>query len=365
MKINCIYLGKVPFREDKIINPEKELLDGTHTEGFYLANVLEKYSHCMVFCSVEKRIFNSNGVEFINYAELDDYIKYYNFDNVFAMVGITDKIIRNVKCNRLYLLPSCEDVQSEITKENLSFIYKIGYLSEHQKYTLSKDCNGLLMDNRHIFLKWFNAIDDSLYNNIKEEEKENAMVWSSMNIRGSDWLFEKVVPLIREEIPDFKFYQCNYLSDNEEFFTDDNVRFFFGKVGKEKLAELQKKAKIWVYPNLGILQNYVFFNETFCNTAVENAMAGNAIVCLDKGGISTTLSGYSGLIEGKIFDETGIMYEDDFNRVFKALAERSIQILKDDSYRKELVSESKKISNQYTLKSFEDFWVKELNLNFK
>lgn len=368
MKINCVYLGCVPFREDNIINPEKELLDGTHTEGFYLANVLEKYSHNMVFCSVNKRVFNSNGVEFVNYAEFNDYIKYYDFDNVFVMVSIDDHTIKKIRCKHLYIMPSCEKIYCEVNEDNLSNIHRLCYLSEHQKQSFIKNGNEplyFLEKNQSLFLKWFNAIDESLYQGVNDAEKTNSMVWSSIDVRGLHWFKDNILPLILKEVPDFKLYVCNYFDDHGECYTKDGVIFYLGKLSKEELAEYQRKAKIWVYPNLGITENFIFFNETFCNTAVENAMAGNAIVCLDKGGLSSTLSGYSCLIDGDIFNEKVMMYDDDFNRVFSALGERSIRILKDDAYRLDLVSELKKISEQYTLKSFEDFWVKELKLNFR
>lgn len=197
----------------------------------------------------------------------------------------------------------------------------IGVLSEwHKNFILE---HFPFVDEKQLFF-FSNGYNEELYGNADKVEKENAMVWSSQPERGFNFLMEKVIPLIKEKIPDFKVYFCypNYVGNGNEYLNKDVV--FKGPLAKKELSDLQKKCKIWIYPNLGEKENGEFFFETFCITALENAMAGNAIITNDGGGLGTTLKGYEFMEK---YDTGKISNNEEYA---KTLAEKAILCLTDE-----------------------------------
>ena len=362
--MNIIYLGRDSFKQD-VVNYEKEFLDGTHTEALYLAEFLVKHSETRIYCSVKNGYSNDCGIQFLPYSNFYQDINSIKIDNIFIMCNLSSDELLSINANRIYLLLENEWFCSGVTEENINHIYKIGYLSEYQKNKFIES-NPFLLNYQEKFLKWFNAVDETLYKDIDFDNKRKAMIASSNYIRCGE-LFEKnVFPLIKEKVPEFTLYYCDYgekFTSEHNITDDDNGKIIdLGCIDKKTLSEYQKRCSVWGYLNLGILSNFIFFHETFCNTAVENAMAGNAIVCLDKGGLSTTLRGYPNLIGSKIFNEYNVFFKADLDRVYNTVADEIIKLLTNKEYWTKVVKEGLNIANKYTKEEHNKFWENELSL---
>jgi glycosyltransferase involved in cell wall biosynthesis len=140
---------------------------------------------------------------------------------------------------------------------------------------------------------------------------------------------------------------------------------YHGTVGKAELAELQKRAKIWVYPNLGYLDSdYTNFKETFCITAVENGLAGNAIISSAIGGLVDTLDGYW-LCEKFInnSDEfTNGAIIDDLDEYATYLASEAVVCLTNQSRQSYLASRARTTCSKYTWEESANTWLREWKL---
>ena len=125
-------------------------------------------------------------------------------------------------------------------------------------------------------------------------------VWSSSLDRGLYQLL-LALPRIRHFVPDFKVIVTYGTHNWEESLKQrpdpsgqillDKIKELMkqpgvdyrGRVSKKDLACLQCQVKVWVYPT--------WFWETFSITAVENGLAGNALIYTDCGGLSDTVGG--------------------------------------------------------------------------
>ena len=159
---------------------------------------------------------------------------------------------------------------SDWHKENLLNLYKQCGINEYMIYQVT------------------NGFSTEYYTNIDLSVKENCMVWSSCVVRGFDQFYKWVVIPILLRYPDFKVYIATYGASPEEIKILDNAKLLpgvevLGKLSKEKLAEYQRKSKIWVYPGI--------FPETFCITAIENCAAGSVAIAPMSFGLATTLKG--------------------------------------------------------------------------
>ena len=271
----------------------------------------------------------------------DDMFSHYDCAMITTDVDVSNQMDADVKI----LLPTCELFNTSLSGE--VFFSTIGFLSEHQQ----KRFENIYGIQAEWTFRHFLPCRSWLYENYADYTKENAMVWSSAPVRGLRFFIERVMPRIRCVFPDFKLYICGYTKNHYEEDWASYCRGVQGMVNanREELAELQKKCKIWVYPNLGRSDSTGLFYETYCITSVENAMAGNAVVCLGgKDGISSTLEGYEGFIDGGVFNESDENFTLQYERVAEIMALQAIKILSDDKYRVSLANNARKICEKYT-----------------
>lgn len=283
------------------------------------------------------------SIHFADYRERESFDLESCFDILIMTTDIEKSM--NVRYEKFIAIPTCEffntDFIGTVTMD------KMGMLSDWQEQWFSHAYSA----PKDLMFRHFLPCRYDLYKNYKEYGKENSMVWSSAPIRGLRFFIERILPKIRVVFPDFKLYICGY---DERYYESEWPKYVSGVekmivADRETLSELQKKSKIWIYPNIGRSETSGFFNETYCVTAVENAMAGNAIVCFGgKDGISSTLEGYSGFLDGSKYNEHDenffLWYED----TAKEIAERAIEILSDDTYRESLAGEARLICEGYT-----------------
>lgn len=298
----------------------------------------------------------AEGPHFAKYMERSSE----DLKNYFDVLLMTTDIERSreLSFGKFIALPTCEYFNTNFG--GMVIMDKLGTLSEWQELRFSESYSA----HSSMMFRHFLPCKYDLYENYISYEKENSMVWSSAPIRGLRFFVERVMPKIRAVFPDFKLYICGYSTD---YYEKEWPKYVDGVeemiiADRETLSELQKKSKIWVYPNIGRSETSGYFYETYCVTAVENAMAGNAIVCFGgKDGISSTLEGYSGLIDGTKYNENDpnffLWYEEAANE----LAMQAIKILLDDAYRKALSEEARSICEKYTWEHEAEIIVKNIS----
>ena len=235
------------------------------------------------------------------------------------------------------------------------------YSDEADKEILQKWYGDKLTSEQ--MFKTINGVDNSYYEKYKNIPKKNMMVWSSRSERCLNYFIEWVFPLIKKRIPDFSLKVCLYLNDVKKENTDGIE--YLGKIGKEELAMLQCESKIWIYPNLGFLDTTgAPFQETFCITAVENGLAKNAILTANLGGLKTTLSNYSGLIDGELINNSCISGGDNLLRYAELLANKAYDILSDNERQNQMGEESYNICKKYTWENAVNTWLKEWKIKY-
>ena len=103
-------------------------------------------------------------------------------------------------------------------------------------------------------------------------------------------------------------------------------------------------------------------------SAVENALAGNAIICFNKDGLTTTLGGYEWIINADWFDdspESREISEEEYERLAESLASEAVTLLKNPATRMTRASRASEICSKYTWKNSAFTWLKEWGLLYE
>lgn len=190
---------------------------------------------------------------------------------------------------------------------------------------------------------------------VKPEEgsivKTNSSVYSSSPDRGLYQLL-KMMPVIRTVVQDFTLHVCYGFYNWEEAAKARNDRasmilidkikalmeqpgvVYHGRVNKKRLYDLQMQASVWLYPS--------WFDESFCITALENKLCGNAIVTTAKGGLLDTASG------GILLNSAGLTRDGDYPEEYvREFQHKAVKVLTDKEYREEIVRASSCDLDQY------------------
>ncbi len=341
---------------------------GSETWTVEIARVFQKKGfHVIVFGCPNRWKFAPSGVEYVPYTMFGERIKYQKFD-YFISSRQVNELTTELSCPNVYIMSHDISLHFADTYDDLKLdrVRKIAYLSTWHKWAL---CDWYKMHDKNpdtFMFKTFNGVDREPYRNVDPGEKENRMVWSSRSERGLRFLLERVLPKIRATIPDFCVDVCLYQQDIEpEYFQQFEGVVYHGTVGKAKLAELQKKAKIWIYPNLGYLDtDFSNFKETFCITAVENGLAGNAIISSAIGGLVDTLDGYwlcEKFINGADEYTNGVINEN-LDEYASYLACEAVACLTNDTRRTILATHARNICAKYTWEESANTWLREWKL---
>jgi GT2 family glycosyltransferase/tetratricopeptide (TPR) repeat protein len=148
-------------------------------------------------------------------------------------------------------------------------IHKYAYLSEwHRQFIMHH--HGI--PDHKMFLT-ANGINVELFKDVDSIEKKNQSVYSSSPDRGLCQLL-KMLPKIREEVPDFElivaygFHNWESMAkmkkDNESLLFIEEIKDlmeqpgvkYVGRVNKKELARYEMESKVWLYPT--------WFTETHC-----------------------------------------------------------------------------------------------------
>lgn len=342
---------------------------GSEIWAVELASAFRKFGfHVIVFCHCPEWRFDTEGVEYVPYWMFGSRKEYQHFD-YFISSRRAEEITPDFECPNIYLMSHEIGIFNKYwgnfeTFEGLKMdkVKKIGVLSEwHKKATLRLYPQ---LREEQLFITC-NGIDQSLYDGVDYHEKRNMMVWSTALNRGMTFFGKYVFPKILKEVPDFELNICSYNLDIKGVLPEGPNIHFLGTLTRPELAELQKQAKIWILPNYGYNDFGNPLHESFCMSAVENALAGNAIVCFNKDGLTTTLEGYEWIINADWFDdspESREISEEEYERLAESLASEAVKLLKNPATRRMRAVEAAEICSKYTWKNSAMTWLKEWGL---
>lgn len=310
-------------------------IGGADKWAIEIANEFSRQGHeCSVFIDCKKWHFSNEGVEYIPVDYFKDVVGLKQFD-IFISSRRIQPFYEHIKAEKKILmlhevfLLDFEDTEKYRTAD----FDCIAIQSESQKDAILEKYP-FLRDKE--IIKTNQSIDFAQYSNIEIGSKKNSMVWSSHKTRGLRFFCERIFPKIRKKIKDFSLYVCSYINDNQdEYLLQDGIEVL-QNVPKNQLIDLQKKSKIWIYPNI-IAEGRERPKETFCITAMENAAALNALIIPNNDSFSDVFEGYSGLIN-----------LNEINMVTLDFIERSVKCLSDEGYRKKMAIEAENKINKYT-----------------
>ena len=324
--------------------------------------------HTIVFCCCDVWHFDNEGVEYVPFWLFESRSQYQHFD-YFISSRRAEEITPYFECPNIYLMSHEIGIFNKYwgnfeTFEGLKMdkVKKIGVLSEWHKNATFQMYPQL--KEEQVFITQ-NGIDTSLYESVNYSGKRNMMVWSMALNRGMTFFGKYVLPKIVDEIPDFELNICSYCLDIKGTLPEGPNVHFLGTLTRPELAELQKQAKIWILPNYGYNDFGKPLHESFCMSAVENALAGNAIICFNKDGLTTTLGGYGGILNADWFDDSPNsreISEEEYERLAKELANRAVCFLKNDDVRLAFANEATALCQKYTWKNAAMTWLKEWGL---
>jgi glycosyltransferase involved in cell wall biosynthesis len=320
-------------------------IGGSETWAIEVAKRLSEFYEVIVYAQPWMDHYVNKNLKLVEYTEyLEDIKKGIKFD-YFIFSRVTDVIHPYLKCDNVYVMVHdvCCKCQYSI---GLGRVKKYGYLSEWHKNNLLEVYKGL---SSEFLLKVSNGFSRELYDEYINIPKENSMVWSSSITRGFFDIYNSIITEVIKEIPDFKVHLCSGTIEDLEIIqllqkaqSLPNV-IVHGRLSKKKLAELQCKSKVWIYPGT--------FRETFCITAIENAYAGNCIIAPGSYGLATTLLGYKG------FELLGYSPFTRHNNDY--IIKMVINALNDDESIIPLINSSKSIATQYSWERATNEWIEE------
>lgn len=321
-------------------------IGGADKWAIEIANEFLRQGHeCTVFADCKKWHFSPEGVEYIPVDYFKDVVGLKYFD-VFISSRRIQPFYENIKAKKkILMLHEIFLLDFENTEKYKTANFdSIAIQSESQKKAILEKYPFLRSKK---IIRTNQSIDFAQYNDIAIESKENSMVWSSHKSRGLRFFCEKIFPKIKEKINDFTLYVCSYINDNQdEYLLQDGIKVS-QNVSKQQLIELQKKSKVWIYPNISS-EDKERPKETFCITAMENAAALNALIIPNNDSFSDIFEGYNGLVDLCEID-TAIF---DF-------IESSVKCLTNEDYRLRLAMEAKEKINKYTWETAAKSFLKE------
>lgn len=270
----------------------------------------------------------------------------------FIFSRITGPISPYLNCQNVYVmvhdtvLNTPQDAKSFI---GLGKVKAYCYLSDWHKQHLLKTYGALGLNEKMLY-KVSNGFSREYYEDADINKKENIFVWSSSLLRGFDLFYKWVFLPVLINFKDVKLYVCtgtiaprdSYILENAKLLPGVEV---VGKLSKKELADLQKRAKLWVYPGI--------FPETFCITAVENGYAGNAIISPLSFGLKTTIGDIPYLQTTNL----PVLSKETADQYINSI----INLLTNDDMRKKCAEQCKYICSQYSWERTTDEFINLFN----
>ena len=355
MKKIAIFAGGLYFPPDMIHTWDERNLEtggigGSEVWAIMLASQFQKDGNkATIFCDCDNWHFAPDGVEYIPYRNIQSVCAYADYD-LLIVSRYANVLLNNIKAKRIVMMAhdcvyvDCPSYSEDGLGKSDAYMFQSDFQKEQLliSYPQLKDKT------------WFRTsqcVDVTRYEGTPK--KKNKMLWSTHKRRGSKFLIERVLPLIRKEVPDFEIEVSGYIEDTTDtYFQNPGVKVI-GCLSREELIKHQMDSKIWMYPNWGMYDDGSIIEETFCITAIENALAKNAVIVADKTCFSSTLRGYKGFVGDNCFKEGQFVIdnEEDKNKFAQELADAAIKRLKNEKYRKELANSAYDIAKEYTVEN--------------
>lgn len=321
---------------------EYSIVGGSETWAQYISKEFVKFGYDVyLFCNCNEEHISLEGVHYIPLELFSEKNKELFYD-YFIISRYINAYTDEIKCDNIYLILHDHIILGD-EYYKLDKIKKISYLTEFQKmFIMSIQPHVVTCDK---VFRSGNGVDITLYEG--KCDKKNKMVWSMTPDRGLRHFLTNIFPRIKQAVPDFELDVCSYqdISSYSDLITD-GVNFL-GSLSKEELSQKQKESKIWVYPCHYVEMPYKF-RETFCISAVENALSENAIIAANIGGVSTIFKDYSGLYGWERDWENDEWYINE-----------AIKCLTDEKYRISKVNEIKDVAKEYTWENIALSWLNE------
>ena len=287
---------------------------GSETWAIEISNEFSRQGYnVIIFSTFDKWIYNEFEVQYVPITMLDDILSYTKIDQLLITRIIhkhtLDILNKYDFKNKIYII--CHDIYPSLIDSNSTFDNKLTYnrlvteypilynsikkfivMSEFGKFTLQRDCQ--IPDELIEIIG--NGINYSYFIN-NAPERDNDIFWSSRAERGLDILVNKILPILHKTYPDIKVIYSQYENtDVPENIKNNKYVNFIGRLSKYDLYKEMSKHKIWFYPNT--------YHETFCITAIEEALCNNELIFPFRHGSATVFD---------IFESNFLKNNDDFD----------------------------------------------------
>lgn len=356
-QIIAIYAGPIGEKWD-----EHSVLNGMPGSETWAAMISAEFArmgfHVMLFGNPAEWHFDASGVEYVPAALMGALLAHRKVD-YFIFSRDLRPINAWIECPNVYV--QAHDPYLYVEEGNPSLkldkVKKICCVSRWQRdLLLSQYGLDHSFDGR--FMTGFNGVDGRFYKG--EAVKSNSMVFSSACDRDLLTLMRFVFPLVAACVPDFKVHICygfeRVVDAGRGHVVDEVKRLmeaspgmyeYHGNVSKCELAALQLSSKVWCYSPVA--------EETFCITAVENALAGNALVVAPRFGIRDTLDGYGYFLDLDDDEWRSGRLTDTHRR----MAGRLVALLTNEELRRWHAESAAEVCARYTWENAAKVWVDE------
>ena len=302
-------------------------------------------------------------VRYVDFTRLFDDIRYQYVDFFIASRN-TEPLKHSLHAGKHYVMIHDVWLSSDPNYDVVAWKTQgYAYLSEWHKDFLRSHHKGIPPEKMFLTA---NGVVQELYAGVRDEDKINMSVYSSSADRGLYQLLG-MVPEIRKAVPDFTLKvtygwlnweeACKKRNDQRGMAFIQKIKAameqpgveYLGRVDKKTLAELQKKAKVWLYPE--------WFQETFGVGAVESGLAHNAILASDLAGLKTTVGS-----AGILLPPDGLSMEGEYPKSYTdRFVSEAIRLLTDEIYRMQWADKARAKMSEYTWDRVADGWIKHFN----
>jgi len=233
---------------------------------------------------------------------MEEALKTIKFDAIIISRIINDDVFNLIKENQscdLYIMahdtfiinsankPANYNEFDDWIKDHLK---KVFVLSDMHKMLFNVNWN---FPNEKLCIT-ANGLDFSLFENLKNDKRDNSILWSIRYERDFNVLADLLAPIIRKYIPDFKIYTCSYSQELPQKYKNVDYIIDLGRLSKDELYNEMSKHKVYFHPML--------FFETFCISILEAIMCGCNLITANNYGAATTLMPYSGFLLSNTID---------------------------------------------------------------
>lgn len=307
---------------------------------------------------------DKDGVTYMHYSRLQEFLNYRFID--LTILSRTCEPPKQLRMHSPNIFCMVHDIWLSSDKAYNTCNWLI------QKFAVLSDWHQDFFCEHHSIPKdktviTFNGVNQTLYAEEvgKTLVKKNKTVYSSSPDRGLKQLL-LMLPRIREQVPDFEvdvaygFYnwesaakqrnnpeELAEIATIKELMKQPGVNYL-GRVSKVELAQRQKEAKIWLFPT--------WFSETFCITAVENGLAGNALVTTPYAGLLTTLKDSAIYIKTDKSVDAGQWSTSE--EYAQQMVSQAVKLLTDEDYRLDWAAKACNQVRDFTWGKAADQWLR-------